>query len=152
MCATVLAKEIDISLFLSLLDPVWLVASRGGERERSSDDAQYSRRRRFFFFSGLSIIPPPPLAQDAQISPTHTQPKWRRLFFPRLCNFYLFLFSKIINKKRRFISFYFFLLGGSFSENGSDPSTLFLPSLGTFDNWELILVLGAFVSFIHTTR
>ena len=149
MCATVLAKEIDISLFLSLLDPVWLVASRGGERERSSDDAQYSRRRRFFFFSGLSIIPPPPLAQDAH---THTQPKWRRLFFPRLCNFYLFLFSKIINKKRRFISFYFFLLGGSFSENGSDPSTLFLPSLGTFDNWELILVLGAFVSFIHTTR
>ena len=110
MCATVLAKEIDISLFLSLLDPVWLVASRGGERERSSDDAQYSRRRRFFFFSGLSIIPPPPLAQDAQISPTHThtQPKWRRLFFPRLCNFYLFLFSKIINKKRRFILFDFF--------------------------------------------
>lgn len=94
--------------------------------ERSSDDAQYSRRRRFFFFSGLSIIPPPPSpAQDAQISPTHTHTT-KMASSPPLCNFFLY-----------FILFFQGFL--SFSENGSDPSTLFRPPLETFDNWEALI-------------
>lgn len=75
--------EIDIFCF-SLSGWVASRGGRGGERERSSDDAQYSRR---FFFSGLSIIPPP----RHKISPT--QPKWRRSLGSasvQLCFFSLF--------------------------------------------------------------
>lgn len=69
---------------------------------------------------------------------------------PPLCNFFLY-----------FILFFQGFL--SFSENGSDPSTLFRPPLETFDNWEALIfstipfthppvVLGlCFVySFTHT--
>lgn len=81
--------EIDIFCF-SLSGWVASRGGRGGERERSSDDAQYSRR--FFFFSGLSIIPPP----RHKISPT--QPKWRRSLGSasvQLCYFSLFLLAKM---------------------------------------------------------